>query len=100
MLIGLSPEQADDCIGTFAPFGLRIYKVAHLVVACERMHTLRPLVVVIGEDQVEGDALERLREAADATAAQIVVHREQLGSERRKLDLLAALRAAVAASGA
>lgn len=91
MLIGVSPDQAAECTATLAP--LVMNRVAHVLAACERMVTLRPLVVVLGSEQSDSD-MTRLREIADTISAQVVVLSERLDAARRKLELTAALRAA------
>ena len=91
MLVDLTAEQDRICAEALSP--LQLLRVAHVVAACARMMTTRPLVVVVGGEP-EPEHMEQLREVVASMASQVVELRGVESVERVKLELIAALRAA------
>ena len=76
-----------------AALAMTVLRAKHPAAACERMVTMRPLVVVVGGEQ-EPDQLANVEEHALAIAAQVVVLANLGGGDKLVLHLKAARRAA------
>jgi hypothetical protein len=73
--------------------GMTLIRSNHAAAACERMPTMRPLVVVLGGKPSE-DEVSRVEELAIAISAQVVVLSRIKEGDNLDLHLMAARRAA------